>query len=277
MESFACPRCNQASTYPLKPGWRVYWWVLAIMTAVGGAALNFTLHDGYSWIPSGVGLVSFTVLCADVVVRHRIDRKVREVTRAASRASDEQPPTAVTREVEVPPGYVAVLTIVITLSVVSSVIGALLVTGLNNARSHEVIVSELTSLSAYSATTIDLVQSSRQICRDGDDYTQCLNMHIAMYNSVCVTSDASPFSTPATLSSTARLTCNSLGGLIEDMQVERANCGYGCTVRVGADGRWGFAYLRPSLVATKVHVPRVTYEERCDFDLGPIKLGYCPT
>lgn len=109
-----------------------------------------------------------------------------------------------------------------------------------------------------------------QICGGGSDYQSCAFMHAAMYNSVCRTSDW-PFLTPV-----ARETCGSLGDFVDDVLARSSSCGYGCTTIAGAEGRWGWSYLRPVAVTTQVTIDRVTHLETCWFDLGPVKLGNCP-
>src|SRR3954452_15485761 len=63
LQSFKCPKCKAAVVYPLTPGWRALWWAIAILTSVALVWANIGLHEGYSWIPAGIGLTSFVMLC----------------------------------------------------------------------------------------------------------------------------------------------------------------------------------------------------------------------
>ncbi len=275
MRSFECPNCGRWVLYPLTRGWRVFWWVLAVLTATAGVAANVTLHEGYSWIPAGVGLLSFVVLCVDVGVR----RRVAQAHRIALSSGFVDDGDRVTKtggdksRSEAAPMYIALLTVVITFSVLSSVLGALAVAGLNNAYSYRVVLQEAvpaTSQDGY-GSAMNLTQSGGDLCGDGEDYGGCLNMHVSMYNSVCV---------GTALTTSAQATCSSLLDFIEDVRVQVEDCGTGCTTRANAEGRWGWAHLRPSVGRVSISndnaVSEVSTEEHCLFVLGPIQLGSCP-
>jgi len=284
LQTYSCPSCGKSVRYPLKRGWRTFWWISAVLTAAGGVWANLTLHEGYSWIPAGIGLFSFIALSVDVGVRYRIDRHRAGVLIGSDDSHTTESEGSSRREspASASPGYIAALTITITIAAVASVLGAVVVVGLNNAYSTTVVLQReraATTQSSYSGA-VDLVYSSDYICGDGDDYNNCLNMHIAMYNSVCVTSARSLFNpSKVELSSSANNTCDRLDSFIEDIRARAASCGYGCTTQADEDGRWGWAYLRPSPVSVEIsndnRLPRLTYLEHCLFDLGFIKLGAC--
>ncbi|GAA1945190.1 hypothetical protein [Agromyces allii] len=254
MRRFTCTECGRRSYGPLTRGWRIFWWVVAGFTSVGLVASNILLIDGYSWIPGALGLLSFVVLCIDVSLRRRTDGR------------------------GFAPAYVAVLTVAITVSAVSSILGVLVVVGLNNGYSYDVVLQEskpATESQGYGAA-LSLTREpswgggAGQICGDGDDYRACVSMHIAMYNSVCL----------GELTVSARSTCDSLSTFIDDVKARLADCGSGCTTRAGDDGIWGWAYLRPApeqtSITNKDWKSEISYVEYCDFSLGPIQIGSCP-
>ncbi len=274
---FACPECGKAVTYPLSRGWRIFWWVLAVMTATAGVGANATLHEGYSWIPAGVGLLSFVILCIDVGLQRRAAQAYRHIAPLPIVADDDNRPAAnridPKRPREAAPVYVATLTVVIMFSVLSSLLGALAVAGLNNAYSYEVVLqqaSPATTQDGY-GSAMNLTQSGGVLCGDDEDYNGCLNMHIAMYNSVCV---------GTTLTSSAQSTCESLLDFIDDVRAQVDTCGAGCTTQADAEGRWGWEYLRPSPGRASIlndnAVSEIKYQEHCLFSLGPIQIGSCP-
>lgn len=264
MRRFTCTECGRRSYGPLTRGWRIFWWVVAGFTSVGLVASNLLLIDGYSWIPGALGLLSFVVLCIDVSLRRRTDGR------------------------GFAPAYVAVLTVAITVSSVSSILGVLLVLGLNNGYSYDVVLQERRSASTsegYGAA-VELTEglrdrpswlttssgTSEQICDGGEDYRMCLGMHIAMYNSVCIGVE---------LSTSASSTCERLREFIDDGNARLNDCGYGCETRAGDSGRWGWAYMRPTpervQVTNKDWLPEITTTEHCIFDLGPVQIGACLT
>lgn len=280
---FRCEGCSRAVYYPLSRGWRVFWWVFAIITVTTGVWANATLHAGYSWVPKGVGIVAFIALCLDVAIRHRIDRARHQSATTADvqlAASGEVPASGSAAFVGAAPAYIGALAVVITIAVGASVFGALAVAGLNNAYAYPVVDQEAraaTTRTAYSGS-IDLVTSSDRICGGGEDYRDCVTLHVAMYNSLCVTGGLT-FS-HFTLSRTAVATCEDLDQFIDDTKARLANCGYGCTTAAGDDGRWGWSYLRPIAVTVTETandaLPEVGHTEHCVFSLGPIQLGSCP-
>lgn len=116
----------------------------------------------------------------------------------------------------------------------------------------------------------NLFASGDQICTGGEDYLSCVNSHVAVYNSSCSGRE---------LTLAASSLCVELSAFIDDTKARYDGCGYGCTTVAGADGRWGWAYL--DAVPVTVMQPnndarqRITHDERCVFDLGPIEIGTC--
>src|SRR5690606_5969275 len=51
-----CAECRSAVLLPLPRGWRVFWWIIALLTAAAGVGANLTIFHDHSWIPGGVGL-----------------------------------------------------------------------------------------------------------------------------------------------------------------------------------------------------------------------------
>lgn len=254
-----CPACGKRTYRPQTRGWRAFWWVFAGVTSVGVVFGNVLLLNGYSWIPGGVGVLAFVVLCIDVVLQGR------------------------TYQRGVAPARVAVLSVIMTLVAVASIGGALAATGLSNGYSYEVVLQERQSAttSAGYGPAVDLPRrvigpswasgSGEQICDGGGDYRQCLAMHIGMYNSVCV----------ADLTASARDTCDDLLDFIDQAKVTLEGCGSGCETRVGDSGLWGWEYLRPIpeqvSLTNKDWRPEVATTEYCDFELGPVQIGSCLT
>ena len=272
MRSYNCPNCSKRVVYPLTRGWRAFWWVFAIVTAAAGVWANVTLHEGYSWVPGGLGLLSFVVLCLDVGVRRRVDAAEQAALVSAAAESDTPASARVVAAVSAPPSYIAGLTVVITLAMLSSAVGALIVAGLNNAYSYTVVLQEAEPATTQPGfgSSVNLASGGGDLCGDGDDYTGCLNMHVAMYNSVCV---------GVSLTATAQSTCSSLSAFIEDVRIQADGCGSGCTTQADEQGRWGWAYLRPAPAPTMVSndnaLPELSYERYCLFSLGPVQVGDC--
>ncbi|WP_395243503.1 hypothetical protein ACGGZK_15420 [Agromyces sp. MMS24-K17] len=252
---FTCAACGTRTHAPLTRNWRIFWWAFAALTSVGVVVGNLMLLNDYSWIPGGVGLLSFVVLCTDIVLQRRTNPR------------------------GVAPAAVAVLSVLMTLVVVSSVLGALVVAGLNNAYAFDVVVQEehaATTTQGYgSAMNVSRSPSwassggGTYLCGDGDDYNTCVNMHIAMYNSVCL----------GELTASGQATCSSLREFNASIKAQAADCGSGCTTRGDAQGNWGWTYV--TVTPEEVEVPNrdfrpeITYTDHCDFSLGPIELGNC--
>lgn len=160
---------------------------------------------------------------------------------------------------------------VLTAVAIVGLFAALIVAGLDNSYSFTVIDRPESSLTR--ANGVELV-SSEQICGDGEEYSGCVNMHVAVYNSACLSPgpswvDSSPL-TPASVS-----TCASLLDFIEEAKAQSDACGYGCTTTTGGSGEWGWAYLSPRMVTQDVVIEGVSHREYCWFVLGPFGLGSC--
>lgn len=237
-----CPECRRAALLPLPRGWRVFWWLIAVLTAATGVVANLTIFRDHSWIPGGVGLLSFVVLCLDVGIRHRRDRGVA-------------------------PGYVATLAIAITVTLVASILGALVVAGLNGSYVRE-IVDRPAGPTIEVFVGFDLVEGDTAICRGGQDYWACTAMHNTMWNALCTGSALNR-------TSTAELTCSRLRTFIDDAWARYQSCGYGCETAGGSEADWGWSNLRPSPVTRSVPQPAITHDEVCYFALGPIMIGEC--
>lgn len=250
----------------------MFWWALASLTLLASVFVNITLRDGYSWIPTGIGILSFVVLWTDIVVRNRIDRAQLAAT-AERTPTDEASAAVGTVAVAAAPGYIAALTVAITLTLGSSVLGTLMIAGLNNAYSFPVVVQEArpATTQLVHGSAMNLTQTDGRICGGGEDYSDCLNMHIAMYNSVCV---------GMPLTASARSTCADLSTFIDDVSARAADCGSGCTTRTDEQGLWGWAYLRPTservAISNDNRLPEITHDEHCVFSLGAVQFGNCP-
>lgn len=229
-----CPRCGERTWLPLARSWRITYWVII---GLGAAALLTTLGSGIIAVPGAV-----TVVAATFVVRDAMLRKS--------------------------PRNSTVVTAVVTAGAVSTVFAVVLAIGLGNGYTTTVVDREETTDTVVDG--LDLREST-QICGDNADYNTCVNMHVAMYNSVCVSYP----SWRESLTPGARVTCNALGDFIDDAKKRYQSCGAGC-VTIADDGKWGYPYLLP--VPNEVPVARaaVTHAEHCFFDLGLVKLGVCP-
>lgn len=166
-----------------------------------------------------------------------------------------------------------VLSGILSAVVVAAVFLVLIIVGLSNAYTVTVVdrAAHAETFHTEVGDTFDIVEQGGRICDSGDDYWNCVNMHVAMYNTVCL---------DQALTADATQTCTNLSSFIADTKKRYKKCGAGCTTKGNKDGLWGWAYLR--LAPTSVEVsnndqqPEVTHEERCAFDLGAIRLGTCP-
>lgn len=271
LQSSKCPECGKTVVYPLMRGWRIFWWAIAIPTAMAGTWANVALYEGYSWIPNGVGLVSFIALCSDVGVRHQVDRATRvALTATTSEDAELAVPraTAIARPAAATPGYVATLALVIALGTLSSLLGTLVAAGFN--RGHETLVVDREKGSPIQEFTgFELVAGDRDICKGGQDYWACTAMHNTMWNALCTGSalDRTP---------SAQRTCDSLREFIDSAWTRDQNCGYGCETGGGDGAKWGWSNFRISPLTTSIPQPSITHVETCYFALGQIKVGYCP-
>lgn len=278
-----CAHCGHTSTHPLSRGWRAFWWVCAITTAIGCVVLNVTFARGYSWIPGGLGLVAFIALFIDVGLRHH-----EALTDPSGRPSHEPDGTgehdleasakALRRSSGVHPAYVVVLTSVTACAVLVSAIGVVIVTGLNNGYDVDVVVQNEQSPSPTFDGTFDL-ESGDAICGDEADYFGCIEAHRAMYNAVCTGGGGWRSHLPSdTLTPSARATCDQLLGFVTSGQAQLEGCGYGCTTQAEEDDTWGWKYLHPvphQAVQSNDAQPAITYKDRCWFSFAQIELGRC--
>lgn len=279
-----CVQCGAVSTFPLRRRWRIFWWICAVITAVGCVGMNLTLTQGYSWIPGGLGLLAFIALFIDVALRHRAEASpLGRVSVSASGADDvaRSDVPASLRVTPAAPFYVAALTALAVCSVIASLLGAAVVTGLNNGYDVDVVLEETqpASQAASFDGTFDF-ESGEAICGDGDDYYGCIETHRGMYNAICTGSRGWRPNVPTEkLTSSARATCEQLLEFIKSTQKQLEGCGYECTTQADSDGRWGWEYLHPvphqSMQQKTPARPAITYTDRCWFSLGPIELGRC--
>lgn len=231
-----CEVCKRRHWYPLSRGMRVFYWVVFGLTVV---ALVGLYGAGLFGLPGAVGILSAVMLSIDSTLRSR---------------------------------HLAAILISVAMSVliVVGTMFALVGAGLANAYSFEVVDRQSANLENFNGIRFD---AGEPICGGGDDYSTCLNMHIAMYNSVCA---GSGLPSGDRLIKSALDTCSRLSSFIDDVRARSASCGFGCTTRADGDGRWGWEYLRPVAATNTVTVDRVTHREHCWFNLGAIKLGNCP-
>lgn len=258
-----CSDCGRSIAYPLTAGWRAFWWVVATLTVSGTIGANITLHEGYAWVPAGLGIVSFVILGVDVGVRRRIDRAaIAGANSAGSGARSSK------QSVAASPLYVATLTIVVATAVTAGVVGTLVVIGLNGSY-DTVIVDRAEGAPITEFAGLDLQPLDGEICGGGEDYWSCTAMHNTMWNSLCTGVDDN-----RTL--TARGTCDRLRSFLDEAWARYETCGAGCETRTDDDGLWGYSYHTAVPVTHVVEQPRISHIETCYFTLGPIKLGYCP-
>ena len=117
----------------------------------------------------------------------------------------------------------------------------------------------------------DIKQTDKGICGGGQDYSSCINMHVAVYNQVCTMND---------LSESAKNTCAELLAFIDKGKARLPSCGYGCTTSADENGMWGWSYLEMSKV-TRYSNPEQEKTLKClqnlDIDgLAPQEqLDYC--
>lgn len=231
-----CPSCKKRTWYPLSKGWRIFWWVIVGLTVIAWLSL---LGTGLWGLPGGVSLIAALVLVRDAILR----KSARNST---------------------------VVTAVITTAAVLTAVGIVLAIGLNNGYTSTVIDRPESTDRVYSGIEFS---DGDQICGDNDDFNVCVNMHIAMYNSICVSPEL-PYSYD--LSPFAEAACEGLDEFIDKARDTYAGCGAGCVTIADKDGRWGYSYMVPAAWMKQVTVAEISHQERCWFDLGAFTLGYCP-
>lgn len=228
-----CETCKRRRWYPLSRGVRVFYWIVLAITVVGLVGL---LGGGIAAVPGAAAVVAAVLLSIDANLRGR---------HFTSNA----------------------IVLAMTAMTAFGVSLGLFAAGVANGYTFEVVDRPSQQVTEFSGIAFE--RGSR-ICGGGSDYQSCANMHAAMYNSLCTTSDW------PRLTSAARLTCGQLDEFVDDVLARSRSCGYGCTTSADAEGRWGWSYLRPVSVTTQVTIDRVTHVETCWFNLGPVKLGNCP-
>ncbi|MCA0294324.1 MAG: hypothetical protein LCH96_03220 [Actinobacteria bacterium] len=159
-------------------------------------------------------------------------------------------------------------------AVVAGLIGAgLWSAGVQNGYTTTVVDQEAREATTHEELTgqYELKTLKRRVCGNNKDYLSCVNQHVTLYNTVCLSKD---------LNGLAKATCSDLKKFIHDVKVRYRRCGAGCRTRADANGLWGWAYLRTVPLVASVSnndaLPEITHDERCTFVLGPIKLGTCP-
>ena len=147
-----------------------------------------------------------------------------------------------------------------------------LIAGFSNAYSFTVVDQEERAETFHRELTgrYDVEEESRRICGGDEDYLSCINQHVVLYNVVC---------RGKTLTSDGSAVCKELKGFIAETRGKYRTCGSGCETRADSDGLWGWPYLRSVpvtvLVSNGDSLPEVAHRERCNFDLGPFKIGNC--
>jgi hypothetical protein len=282
-----------------KTGWNTYYpWLLGLSATFSGLALVFV---AISWIPveplpgvpssplSGPYLPGgLTILLAVVAGRQiflrRQSRRTASATAAspvASGSTESRDARATEDERHAPPelvpdarrrvldvGWWGIVGIAVT--GVTALLVLLVVIGFSNGYSHRVVDQVARGATTYEefAGTYSVVDRGGQLCASGDDYYACVEMHRAMFNSICA-------SRP--LNAIARSTCDRLSAFVADTQARYASCGYGCTT--SGSGPWGWSYHTleaDTVMVSSEALPQISHEERCDFDLGVIRFGQCP-
>lgn len=81
----------------------------------------------------------------------------------------------------------------------------------------------------------DISYSDNYICGGNADFYACINMHVSVYNSTCVSQS---------LSSSAHDTCDRLLEFINQLKSTYSTCGYDCKTVADAEGKWGWQYLQ---------------------------------
>lgn len=231
-----CPGCFTQAWYPLSKRMLIFYWLIVVLTVSGAFA---ALGSGGWVIPGGVSLVAAVVLILDARLQNRMAPAL-------------------------------IVTTLITTTMVLGIVGALLAAGLGNGYSFVVVDRAAAETERFDGIAL---RSSDQICKGGDDYSTCVSMHVAVYNSVCVSMGWPP---TAELTASASETCRNMLSFIEDAKAQIASCGYGCTTRADSDGRWGYSYLQPISIKSNVSIDKVSHREYCLFSLGRVTLGNCP-
>lgn len=234
-----CSSCSKRIWGPLSAGARVFYWVLVLIASIGAVIL---LGSGWILIPSIPVLLAAVLLLIDAALKKSIGSAI------------------------------ALSSITVGL-IFSALLGAAIAVGASNGYTTTVVDQRGATYQVFESMSLS---SGDPICGGGEDYNTCLNLHIAMYNSVCLDPEPTLFFDGGTvLSESALATCNDLDKFIEDVRKRAASCGYGCTTRVDKDGRWGWGYLTPYPQMREVAVPRITHIETCWFELGPARVGEC--
>lgn len=121
----------------------------------------------------------------------------------------------------------------------------------------------------YNTGYYNVVGTDKSICVGGEDYLSCVNSHVTMYNSICA---------DKLLTSSAKLTCDSLDSFINDVKSRYKSCGYGCTTRGGSGEKWGWNYYTSSEETETKKVSNndeVTHIAHCYTNIWGSKWGEC--
>ncbi len=167
----------------------------------------------------------------------------------------------------------AVLAAVVTALAACLVGAGLWSAGVNNGYATTVVDQQAREATSREALTgqYELKELKRRICGNNKDYLSCVNMHVTLYNAVCLNTK---------LTGAASATCHDLSTFIDTTKVRYKKCGTGCKTRADADGKWGWPYLQAVPVVETVSnddaLPEISHVERCEFVLGAVKLGTCP-
>ena len=232
----ACPKCESRVWDPLARGVRVGYWIILVLSAI---AMFSLVGSGVAVLPGAASLVAAIIVIVDARLRKSF-------------------------------ASVIAVTALITALTVSGLVAAVVSAGLSHAYTTEVVDRPADVVAEFDSVTF---AEGSQLCGGGDDYSACVNMHIAMYNSVC---SSSGLTLEQQLAPSAQDSCDRLSSFIDDIRASSASCGFGCTTQANSDGRWGWAYLQPVSSTRDVEIDQVTHEESCWFSVGVIHLGYCP-
>lgn len=198
------------------------------------------------------------------------DAAVRDA--ATANLHDDEPAPELTSSARTAKRSTAVWASAVTGVAVAAVVWILISIGLGNAYSYEVVDQEdrgATS-SVHFTDEVDMTRTGERICSDGDNYHDCVNFHVTMFNVACARQN---------LSFSAKIDCDALGKFVDDVKAKDNECGFGCTVAGDDTGKWGWEILRPhphsEMTSDNNSRPKITHTEHCVFVLGDIKLGSC--
>ena len=142
------------------------------------------------------------------------------------------------------------------------ILGVFVYVGISNAKEF----SNEREMRVESAEFVfDIEEREKPLCKGGDDYYACVNMHIQMHNSICVGNY---------LTENAKSTCQQLKKFNETGKKRLKNCTYGCKTDAGKNERWGWTNLTLVPVIEQPFGNR-PYMDDCHFLFPPLSVGNC--